>query len=176
VFLTRTDIEFVIYRLASELSREYSEPMPAFAFHGGPEGGAFLLESALAQPQQMFGGRYLHRTLFDKAAALMRSMVKDHPFFDGNKRMALASTEVFLLLNGRVLSAPQDEKAAFVLALAASQPATPVKHIAEWLRRNTVALRDIERVLEAEADAGDLSSSDLGRIRQLHSLLVSVPG
>jgi death-on-curing protein len=57
-----------------------------------------LLESALAQPAAMFDGADLHPTLVDKAAALGFSLVANHPFVDGNKRIGHAAIEVFLVL------------------------------------------------------------------------------
>jgi death-on-curing protein len=56
-----------------------------------------LLESALAQPRASFGGVDLHTTLIDKAAALGFSLALNHAFVDGNKRIAHAAMEVFLL-------------------------------------------------------------------------------
>ncbi len=56
-----------------------------------------LLESALAQPAATFDGADLHPTLVDKAAALGFSLVANHPFVDGNKRIGHAAMEVFLL-------------------------------------------------------------------------------
>lgn len=54
------------------------------------------LESALAQPRASFGGVDLHTSLTDKAAALCFSLVNNHPFVDGNKRLGHAATETFL--------------------------------------------------------------------------------
>jgi death-on-curing protein len=64
--------------------------MPVFTIHG-PEGDNGLL-SALALPRQRY-----YRGLLRKAAALFRSLVKNHPFIDGNKRFALAALHTFLL-------------------------------------------------------------------------------
>jgi len=58
------------------------------------------LESALAQPRASFGGVDLHLTLAAKASALGYSLALNHPFLDGNKRVAHAAMEVFLILNG----------------------------------------------------------------------------
>ena len=71
-FPTLEDVESVIYELASDMYPDYPDPMPAFAYIGYQ--GRALLESALAEPGQGFGGRYLHRTMPDKAAALLRSI------------------------------------------------------------------------------------------------------
>jgi death on curing protein len=77
------------------------------------------LESAVSQPTSTFGGEYLYSTLVEKAAALAYSLVKNHAFMDGNKRIGHAAMEVFLLLNGLELSAEIDEQEKVFLGLAA---------------------------------------------------------
>lgn len=68
-------------------------------------GGSFgvrdmgLLESAVAQPSGTFSGQWLHENLYMMAAAYAFHICENHPFFDGNKRVALASALVFLELN-----------------------------------------------------------------------------
>lgn len=70
--------------------------------YGGSHGvkSLALLESAIFRPQTTFGGQDLYDSVFDKAGALMHSLIFNHPFVDGNKRTATASTIVFLELNG----------------------------------------------------------------------------
>lgn len=58
-----------------------------------------LLLSAIAQPQSAFGGQYLHKSIFDKAAAYLFHICQNHPFIDGNKRVAAVSSLVFLTMN-----------------------------------------------------------------------------
>lgn len=79
------------------------------------------LEAAAAQPQMTFGGVELYPTAVQKAAALAFSLVNNHPFIDGNKRIAHAALEVFLLLNGHVLAADVDEQEQTILSLAAGK-------------------------------------------------------
>ncbi len=79
------------------------------------------IESALAQPSMTFGGQDLYPTLADKAAALGFSLIANHPFVDGNKRIGHAAVEAFLRSNGFQLSAPVDEQEAIVLRVAAGQ-------------------------------------------------------
>ncbi len=57
--------------------------------YGGSDGirDEGLLESALARPYQTFGGNDLYQTIYEKAAAIMESVIINHPFVDGNKRM-----------------------------------------------------------------------------------------
>ena len=59
-----------------------------------------LLQSAIAQPEASFGGAWLHADRFEMAAAYAYHICQNHPFFDGNKRAALASALIFLELNG----------------------------------------------------------------------------
>ncbi|OFV93400.1 MAG: death-on-curing protein [Acidobacteria bacterium RIFCSPLOWO2_12_FULL_65_11] len=80
-----------------------------------------MLESALAQPRATFGGTDLHPTLVRKAAALGFSLAMNHPFVDGNKRVAHAAMEVFLLLNGFEINAAVDEQERLMLDLAAGK-------------------------------------------------------
>ena len=78
-----------------------------------------LLESALAQPKATFDGVDLHPTLADKAAALGFALVANHAFVDGNKRVAHAAMEVFLLLNDHQLGGAIDDHERLMLDLAA---------------------------------------------------------
>jgi death-on-curing protein len=66
-----------------------------------------LLDSAVAQPQASFGGRFLHEFPFGMAAAYLYHIVQNHPFLDGNKRTGLAAALVFLDLNGIEIDAPK---------------------------------------------------------------------
>ena len=78
-----------------------------------------LVDSAVYQPQATFGGQELCSTLAEKAAALGFSLAMNHAFIDGNKRIAHAATETFLVLNGHELNAGVDEQEAVFLQLAA---------------------------------------------------------
>lgn len=68
-----------------------------------------LLESAVAMPQSTFGGTELHTGFAAKAAAYHFHLCSNHPFVDGNKRVAVAASELFLLINGWELLASDDE-------------------------------------------------------------------
>jgi death on curing protein len=94
-----------------------------------------LLESALAQPKATFGGTDLHATLIDKAAALGFSLVANHAFLDGNKRVGHAAMEVFLLLNGLEIDALVDEQERTMLAVAAGM--LDRQQLASWLTTHT---------------------------------------
>lgn len=77
-----------------------------------------VLASAVAQPRQTLGGADLYPGLAAKAAALGFSLIQDHPFVDGNKRVGHASMVVFLRLNGRRLEATADEAEQAILEVA----------------------------------------------------------
>ena len=79
------------------------------------------LEAALAQPRMTFGGQDLYPELPDKAAALGYSLIQNHPFVDGNKRVGHAALEALLMLNGSELEASVDEAERIVLDVAAGQ-------------------------------------------------------
>ncbi len=66
-----------------------------------------LLSSAVAMPYVSFSGEFLHRDLYEMAAAYTFHICQNHPFIDGNKRTALASALVFLEMNGISISDPE---------------------------------------------------------------------
>lgn len=94
-----------------------------------------LLESALARPQASFGGEDLYADIFEKAAALMHSLLKNHAFIDGNKRTALASTGIFLKVNGYKLENRHEEELNF--ALSVENESISLEEIAAWLEKYT---------------------------------------
>lgn len=79
------------------------------------------VESAVAQPTMTFGGKDLHPTIAGKASAICFSLVMNHPFVDGNKRVGHAAMETFLVLNGYELCADVDDAERTILQLAAGQ-------------------------------------------------------
>lgn len=80
-----------------------------------------LLESAIEMPAAQFGGEYLHGSVPEMAAAYLFHLCRNHPFVDGNKRVALASAEVFLNVNGWQLVASNDQLETVTLSVAASE-------------------------------------------------------
>jgi death-on-curing protein len=80
-----------------------------------------LLESALAAPQATFGGEPIMSDAIEVAAAYLFYLCKNHPFIDGNKRVALATCLVFLHSNGIETREDGPEWEAFVLDVAASR-------------------------------------------------------
>ena len=76
------------------------------------------LESAVAQPRLSFGGTELYPSVAEKAATIGFSIVCNHPFIDGNKRVGHAAMETFLVLNGLELVVTVDVQEACILQLA----------------------------------------------------------
>ena len=91
------------------------------------------LESAVARPAMTFGGEDLYEDLAAKAAALMHSLVLNHPFVDGNKRIGVVAAEYFLDGNGYLVSATDEELE--VVTLAVAQGTFEVEALAIWFRQ-----------------------------------------
>jgi death-on-curing protein len=98
-----------------------------------------MLESALAQPHQAFGDVEFYPSLVEKAAALGFSLIQNHPFVDGNKRLGHAAIELFLILNGWEIEATADEQEQVILNVAASR--MDCKAFTEWLNAHVVTRR-----------------------------------
>ncbi|CAM3854061.1 type II toxin-antitoxin system death-on-curing family toxin [Smaragdicoccus niigatensis] len=77
-----------------------------------------LLHAALERPKATVFGEDAYPDVFEKAAALMHSIVRSHPLIDGNKRFGITATAVFLGLNGVQLGLPVDEAEKFVVSVA----------------------------------------------------------
>lgn len=90
-----------------------------------------MLLSALGRPQASFDDRDLYPDLYHKAAALMDSLIRNHPFVDGNKRTGIASTALFLRINRYRLVASNAELEKFTIEVARSQHT--LDEIATWL-------------------------------------------
>lgn len=93
-----------------------------------------LLASALGRPQATFGGKDLYPSIFLKTAAMIQSILLNHPFVDANKRTALATGEYFLYLNKKEIKATQDEKVAFPLWVENKKPS--IEEITSWIKNH----------------------------------------
>jgi death on curing protein len=95
------------------------------------------LEAAVARPRATFGGADLYPDVHVKAAALMESLVCNHPFVDGNKRTGVAAAALMLARNGWRLTAAGDALEAFTLRVAEGK--VGVDGIVRWLRSHSAA-------------------------------------
>jgi death-on-curing protein len=122
-YLTPEQILFLHARLISET--------------GGSQGVRDLgfLVSAVGRPQAAFEGSDLYPDLFTKAAALMHSLIQNHPFVDGNKRTGIAAAALFLGGNGFRLIATNPKVEIFTLSVAMGKKDVP--DIASWLENHS---------------------------------------
>ena len=99
-----------------------------------------LLESAIAMPAAGFGDEYLHKDVYEMAAAYLFHIVQNHPFIDGNKRAGAVTAMAFLEMNGAACKVTDDELVEFVLAVAQGRMEKP--DIARFFREHATAGAD----------------------------------
>jgi len=104
---------------------------------GGSEGvrDQELLDSALNRPYQTFDGQELYPSPVDKAAAIIESIVKNHPFVDGNKRTGYVLARLLLMNEQRDIHANQKDKYQFVISISTGE--LNFNQIKEWLDKNS---------------------------------------
>lgn len=135
--ITLAEVEYVSFRLAKELM-EYDEPTPDFSTRF-PN----ILESCLLTPFQSFGKKYLYQGLIGKAAIPFYLMIKNHPFQNGNKRIAVTTLLAFLYLNEKWLEADHKELYNFTMWVAQSLPQfknETVQAIEKFIKSNMVGV------------------------------------
>ena len=94
-----------------------------------------LLESAVYRPRASFGGQDLYPELFSKAATLGHSIISNHPFVDGNKRVGFEAMRLMLRLNGYDMRAPLEASFDFVMDIAKGK--LNERAIADWLKQHS---------------------------------------
>lgn len=116
ITISITEVELIAYQLAEKLLK-FDEPIPDF-------GTRFpsILESCLATPFQKFGGKFLYKGLVKKAAVLFYLMIKNHPFKNGNKRIAMMSMLYLLHKNGKWIESDNQVLYNFARWVASSDP------------------------------------------------------
>ncbi len=129
--LTIAEVEYVAHRLAKQLMAG-DEPIPDFGTRY-----PHALESCLAVPFQKFSGRVAYQGLVGKAAILFYLMVKNHPFQNGNKRIAVVTLLMFLYKNHKWLKVDSQELYNFAKWVAASNP-----------KLKTETVRAVEKFIE----------------------------
>jgi len=116
--ITVKEVEYVAHRLAKELLR-FNEPIPDFTTRYPDK-----LESCLAIPFIVLTGGSPYPGLISKASILFYLMIKNHPFQNGNKRIAITTLLVFLLMNGKWLKVDLEGFYQFTVWIAASPSRT----------------------------------------------------
>jgi len=122
------------YLTVSEVIELYRQVMEA---SGGTVGILSIeaLESAVAQLRATFGGNELYPTIIEKASALGFSLVMNHAFVDGNKRIGHYAMETFLVINGYEFDASVDEQEYIILQLASGKLSRDA--FTDWIREHT---------------------------------------
>jgi death-on-curing protein len=105
--------------------------------HGVRDKG--LMESAVYRPQSSFGGQDFYPDLFLKTAVLGYSLINNHPFVDGNKRVGFESMRLMLRMNGYDIHASQSNKYSFVMDIAEGNMGE--QEIADWIKTNSTKQR-----------------------------------
>ncbi len=135
--LTLEHVRAISHDLAKRIMT-WDEPIPGFDSRF-PN----LLESCLLTPQQTFDGKPLYPTLTSRAAILFYLLIKDHPFKNGNKRIAVTSLLVFLWLNGRWMKTQPTKLYRFALLIAQSDPEFKegmIQFIESYVKKRSVRL------------------------------------
>ena len=109
-----SEVEYLAYRLAKE-NLEFNEPIPEFSSRF-PN----ILESCLAVPFQRFSQKEAHPGLINKASILFYLLIKNHPFQNGNKRIAVTTLLIFLYKNHKWVNVNNQELYNFAVWIAQS--------------------------------------------------------
>jgi death-on-curing protein len=96
------------------------------------------LESVVASQFQNVFGLELYPTLLHKAASIMRGIICDHPFLDGNKRTGILSAIIFLEMNGIIFATEDSQIEDFAVEVATKK--LNIESIVDWLKQNTVSI------------------------------------
>ena len=100
-----------------------------------------LLASAVNAPFQTFMGNDLYPSIYDKAAQLCYGIANNHPFTDGNKRTALHSMYVYLIINGYDITATQQDVENLIINVAAGRMHNT--ELSKWLHENTIETENL---------------------------------
>lgn len=136
--ITLKEVEYIAFKLARE-TMSYDEPIPHFSTRF-----PYILESCLATPFQKFSGRSLYPTLMSKAAILFYLVIKNHPFQNGNKRIAMTALLVLLYKNKKWIEVDAQQLYNFTVWVAQSPASVKdetVKATEKFLKAHLVNLK-----------------------------------
>lgn len=142
-WVTLADFETLCFDLAQELLGHF-EYIPPFT-----KADLGRLESSLSTPRQTFGGKLLYPTLKSQSAALFYFLIKNHPFENGNKRIALTTLLVFLNINRKWLRTTAYNLYLIAIDVAQSDP-----------RNNNQILRDLEEFIDKNLIESPVQSNE----------------
>ena len=138
--ITVKEIEYVAFSFAQKLLT-FNEPIPEF-------GTRFpnILESCIDTPFMQFAGKDLYRGLIGKSSALFYFMIKNHPFQNGNKRIAVMTLLYLFHKNGKWLKISNQDLYIFAKNIAKSKPTAREKiivEIQETLKKHIIDQKEI---------------------------------
>ena len=131
--MTTPNIQFTVQDIY-ELHKQLED---AFVLSSGIRDENLLI-SAVNAPFQTFMANDLYPSIYDKSAQLCYGIVNNHPFTDGNKRTALHSMYVYLIINGLDITASQQDVENLIINVAAGNMTNIA--LANWLRKNTIEI------------------------------------
>ena len=137
--ITLKEVEYIAFKLAQE-TLSFNEPIPDFSTRF-PN----ILESCLATPFQTFMKKSLYSSFLSKASVLFYLMIKNHPFQNGNKRIAMTTLFVFLYKNRKWIRVDTQELYNFTVWIASSPAklkAEALKAIEKFLKEYIVDLEE----------------------------------
>ena len=153
-------VEHLALKLAHEML-EFDEPIPDFTTRYPNR-----LESCLATPFQTFAKKSLYSSLVSKASMLFYLMIKNHPFQNGNKRIAMTTLMVFLFLNKKWIKVDTQELYNFTVWIAQSPPKLKnevVKAIEKFVKTYMVK---IDVMIDDVKDDEDMEGIPLDKLRR----------
>ncbi|MDO8619010.1 MAG: type II toxin-antitoxin system death-on-curing family toxin [Candidatus Daviesbacteria bacterium] len=125
------DFQYLCFDLARELLT-FAEPIPDYSTRDNG-----LLESALGAPRQTFDNKLLYPTLVKQSAILFYSLIKNHPFRNGNKRVAVMALLAFLSLNEKWLTMDDYDLYKLAQNVSESKP-----------EKREQIIKDLEKIIE----------------------------
>ena len=151
-------VEHIAVQLAQEML-EFDEPIPDFATRYPNR-----LESCIGTPFQTFSKKSLYSSLVSKASILFYLMIKNHPFQNGNKRIAMTTLMVFLFLNKKWIKADTQELYNFTVWIAQSPPKLKnevVKAIEKFIKTYLVKINVMIDEIKDDEDIKDIPFEEL---------------
>lgn len=135
--ITINEVEYTAFRLAQEIL-SFNEPIPDFSTRFPNK-----LESCLGVPFQFFSGKSLYKSFISKASILFYLLIKNHPFQNGNKRLAMTILMIFLYKNKKWIKVDTKEFYNFTMWIAESSPKYKdecLSSIEKFLKTNIIKL------------------------------------
>ena len=136
--ITIKEVEHVAFILAKK-HLDWNEPIPDFSTRSPG-----VLESCIANAFQTYAKKELYPTLVDKASIIFYLMIKDHPFFNGNKRIAVTTLLVFLYINDKWIKVTDEELYQLAVWVAESPPKLKkgvMVAIKDFIKQNMISIR-----------------------------------